>query len=183
MTEETATSSPGFMGFPTGSDRSVQELRLDFRQDFRDLKVGLTGRISLKKDGKFIEEIVNPGAPMCVAHFQKLLSMVFISSTKSVTLSRIHESVAQKFIVDTMDGIQAWMTSQCLKCENCTVGSYPEISPHVQSIESFLFGNFHRAVGGWEAERLSTMQSVTSHETFMSQNNEPRRFRLFGGGR
>jgi hypothetical protein len=130
-------------------------------------------------------------AKMCTPHFEEMLGLISSVLSKSVTLTRIHEETAMKLANWIADEIDCWLSANCLYCEDCNfVGKdssrrYGDVSLLVTGLTTWLYCHLMRGAGGWEAERLSTMQTISSQEQFVRSEQQPRRglFGWFAGGR
>lgn len=157
-------------------DRSVQEFRLNFDSEIQQLRLMATGKAYVRKGGKLVEEVLDPDAPLCQTHFQKLLVFLYPILGKNTALTNLNEERALMYITDLMNSFQAWVTSQALNCPKCKAKSFNDLVPLIDGVETFVFTNMFRGVEGWEGKLLSTMQNVTTREVVA----QPEKKRLFG---
>lgn len=182
MSEEVQVveQAPAYPAVPSFADRSVQEWRNDFTPEIRELRVTLTGRRLVNGQAKSVWG--DEKGMICTKHFNQLVPLLRLTTTKAWTLSRISEETAERYVLDTVNNIQRTLMKTSYMCTDC--GAYHDycvVSDVCMAVEMFLYGNALRAVGGFESEKLSTMQQVTSHESYVREKPHGSGFLGLGG--
>lgn len=163
-----------------GSDKNLQEWRLGFTSEIRQLRLTITGLKEI--EGRLVQQW--PGL-MCLNHFSEMLPMLHMANTKGWTLSKIYEEKAEVYVLGNVEVIHDWLLKNCYFCDKCGMyHDYSKLRIVIMTVESFFYGNYYRAVNGWEAENLRTMFNVVRQESY-SDRQESGGFikKIFGGGR
>lgn len=160
MNRENATvEQVGIMPQQQHDNGSVR-FRTTFEDVIKNLRVALTGKTY--SQNRMIK--VFDHALMCDKHFNRMLPKLFLGNTRATVLSQVHEENAEKYIIDLMNDVEGWLIREVYTCEDCRIeGSYQNISEICGAVETFFYFNFHRAVGGFEAQMQSTMHQSFEH--------------------
>lgn len=152
--EQPIPQSGGFL--PPTSDRDLQKYRTQNIEEFKQLKLALTGRVMVKGES----QVLFPKAMLCEKHFGQLAPYLLTPGTKSYVLSRVEQVDADFLTIELTNSVEEWFLEEVDHCDDCNLPTNSVKQMFLMGLEAYNRGHTNRAVEGHEAQLLSTMQTV-----------------------